>query len=794
MNRLYVAESTYTGTGAVADHREPVASSQMAAFLTELEAEIAGRMEGGRGNTESTFIQAVAADLVAHRGAGLVVAGPRQPAAVQARVHALNERLGNNGKTVVFVEETQPQRAAYGEAIRGLAEQMQAGEVETLIILRGNPAYDTPGDVKFAAALAKVPNSVHLGDYLNETGRLCRWFLPATHPFEEWGDGRSYDGTLTLRQPLIAPLHGGKSDLELLAMLVGDGAQRGEQIVRETFRIVAAEADWLAALHNGFVKGTAAQPVSVSATKPQVQAAGLSTGGPAAGEMELVFLESEQVYDGRFGNNAWLQETPAFMTKVTWDNAALVSPADATRLGIASQDVIRLTYRGNSADLPVYILPGQAVGSIGVALGYGRTYAGLVGGLLLDDESFAAPSVGVNLYPLLTSDALGFGTGLKVELTGKRHALATTQDHFAVDAIGLQEIARRVPTLVREGTLAIFQSQPDYVEHAVHHPKLQSLWEQPDYSEGHAWGMAIDLSRCVGCNACSVACQAENNVPVVGKEQVLRGREMHWLRVDRYFRGVPEGSQKPGERAGVVVVGQPVFCQHCEHAPCEQVCPVAATVHDAEGLNTMIYNRCVGTRYCSNNCPYKVRRFNFFNWNKQPANAKYLGESTQTVAPDGSGEKFRAANEALAAMVHNPEVTVRSRGVMEKCTYCTQRIQHHKITARNEGRPLNDGEIKTACQQVCPADAIVFGDLLDRGSRVSKLHYRHTATEKPNPRAYAMLGELNVQPRTAYLARIRNPHPSLEEPYAVPESALKHHGGSEEHEHEDGVIAEEHHH
>jgi len=783
MNRLYVVESQYSSTGVVADHREPVASSRIPQFLDELEAALGGA------KSENPFVNALASDLNGSQGKGLIYVGAGQPAAVHARVHRLSARLGNIGQTVVFTEEPAPERAPYGEAMATLAREMSEGAVDTLVILRGNPAYDAPADVKFAEALAKVENSIHLGEYLNETSRLCRWFLPAAHAFEQWGDGRSYDGTLTIQQPLIEPLHDGRSELELLDFLISgrrgvlnrrpedrrpEDRSPGEQIVRATIRAIGAgdEAAWKRALHDGFIADTAFQPVEASVQEGGEAGEATSL---AENEFEIVFRESEQVFDGRFANNGWLQEVPAFLTKTTWDNVAIFSYSDAARLQIKNQDVVELSLGSARVRLPVYVLPGQAVGSVGVALGYGRIAAGLVGGYVTDDEELAAP-VGANVYPLRTTAAMSFAAGVKVEPTGETYPVAITQDHYAIDTIGLKEIARRVPLLVREGTRGQYEAHHDFAQHLVHHPPLKSLWNEVDYTKddmnekrGHAWGMSIDLSKCIGCNACVVACQSENNVPIVGKEQVLRGREMHWLRIDRYFRGDP--NVEGGKRGGVVIAGQPVLCMHCEHAPCEQVCPVAAAVHDRDGLNLMVYNRCVGTRYCNNNCPYKVRRFNFFNYDKQPANKKYLGLTV--LQPDGD-EATRTTVESLARMVHNPEVTVRSRGVMEKCTFCIQRIQNAKIQARNENVHASDpakrrevtvpdGAVQTACGQVCPTGAIVFGDLLDPDSKVSKLHYMTKVKGTTvHPRAYGMLEELNVQPRTAYLARIRNPHLDLE--------------------------------
>ena len=798
MNRLYVVESQFSSTGAAADHREPIASSRIPAFLDLLETAI-GEAEKGEPATEDLFVKALASDLVEHKGQGLIYVGSRQPPEVHARIHQLNARLENLGKTIVLHKVEGPERAAYGEAIAGLADEMRSGTVETLLILHGNPVYDAPGDIAFAEALKKVPHAIHLSDYRNETSQVCSWNLPAAHPLETWGDGRSYDGTLTLQQPLIAPLHGGKSELELLAMLLGEGPKQGEKIVKATF--ASGEAAWKQALHSGFVEGSAPEPVDLAPKKTaSAQKQAVTPVEPGGKTYEVVFCESEQVFDGRYANNGWLQETPQFLAKLTWDNAAIISYEDAESLGVKMEDVVSLSVGERSVELPVYVLPGQAEGSIGVALGYGRTKAGLVGGYVDDNEAVIAPPVGVDVSELRTVGNMDFRTGVTVKKTGRTYPLATTQDHFAIDTLGLEEIAQRVPSLVRESTPELMHEHPDMIGHAVHHPPLKSLWESPDYAIDHAWGMSVDLSKCVGCNACLVACQSENNVPIVGKEQVRRGREMHWLRIDRYFRGNPklknspvsETTQPADHPRSVVISGQPVLCMHCEHAPCEQVCPVAATVHDHEGLNVMVYNRCIGTRYCSNNCPYKVRRFNFFNWNEQPANKKYLGLSVLT---QDEVEEEKEKNRHLAGMVQNPEVTVRSRGVMEKCTYCTQRIQAAKIEARNtsvqNGDPstkVPDGMFQTACQQTCPTNAIVFGDLSDPESRVSKVHHMG---DHPHPRAYAMLGELNVRPRTAYMARIRNPHPLLApfEPYAIPPvgHASEHndspHAGAE-HEHQ----------
>ncbi len=737
MNRLYVVESQFSATGAAADHRLPLRSSEIAIFLGHLEALVSaklGMMPFAKASkmdpTTARFAMAVADDLVQHRGVSLVCVGPSQPPQVHALACLLNDRLGNTGKTIRFVS---PPESIQTGTISKLASDIDAGRVETLVILGGNPIYDAPGDLDFATLLRKVPTSIRLGLYEDETSSRCSWHLPLAHPFESWGDARAWDGTASVTQPLIEPLLNGRSAIETLAILSGD--QREPQTfvreaVSETVSRSLSDAEWRQLLHDGFLPNTAFAELT---PKPKTSLR-YSVDRPS-NKLELVFNVSSNVLDGRFANNGWLQETPDLLTKLTWDNAAIVSPATASDLGIAHESVIQINRGQNAIEIPVFVLPGQARGSIGLALGYGRTAAGLVGGSIANGIS----PVGIDVNVLRPSDLAAFTADLEITATPKSCKFATTQDHHAIDEGGMQETERRVGELVREGTWDEFQQHPDFAQHITHHNPLESLWKEPSY-EGHAWGMSIDLNKCIGCNACVVACQSENNVPIVGKDQVARGREMHWIRVDRYFQGDFDNPQ---------VVTQPVACHHCENAPCEQVCPVAATVHSSEGLNDMIYNRCVGTRYCANNCPYKVRRFNFFDYNKG----------------------LEEPNRQLAQLVINPEVTVRSRGVMEKCTYCVQRIQTVKIDAKNDRRPIQDGEIKTACQAACPSQAIEFGDLNDPNSRVAQAH--------ANPRAYGMLAELNVKPRTKYLARIRNPNLALATETTTPEfDNGSHHGHS----------------
>jgi len=743
MNRLYAVEAGFSLTGAAADHRLPLQCGLIAEFAVRLEQEIAnsagpraGAGQGVRADSHTPsvlsaeavkFLQALAVDLLAHRGQGIVMAGPRQPPQVHAAVHRMNVALGNVGQTVSYTLEPDSDRPSHVEAIRSLVPDIQSGKVDTLLILGGNPVYDAPADLDFAAALQKAPTRIRLAQYYDETSAQCAWHLPQAHFLEAWGDARSYDGTYTIQQPLIEPLRQGKSSIELLALLLGDPRPKAEQLVRQTFKQLFGEKDfdarWAKTLHDGLLADSrwpTQSPKLIAASGNEPLTPGLS---PASGkregtDLELIFCPSASVYDGRFANNGWLQETPEPMTRVTWDNAAILSIATAKSLGVTDNMVVRLKHARRELELPAYVMPGVADHCVVVALGYGRTAAGQVGGQVSEG---VAP-VGADTYRLRTSAAMDFAAAAVIEPTGQTHVLAVTQDHHAIDAVGFEARKQRAGELVREATLAQYRKDPDFARQMVEVPELGSLWDEHHFT-GQRWGMSVDLSKCIGCGACMVACQAENNVPIVGRERVLRGREMHWIRVDRYFRGDPRQPQ---------AVHQPVACQQCEMAPCEQVCPVAATVHSKEGLNDMVYNRCIGTRYCGNNCPYKVRRFNFFNYHKN----------------------LEDANNEILKMMYNPEVTVRMRGVMEKCTYCIQRIQTVKIHAKNEHRTIADGEIRTACQQVCPAQAITFGDLGDPQSRVAKA--------QADPRAYGLLAEMNFRPRTMYLAKIRNPNPELE--------------------------------
>jgi len=701
MNRLYMAESTPSMTGTLADHRLPLQSGQITALALALAAATGvdvptpPELPGNAG----AWLAAAAADLKANAGAGLVVAGYSQPPLVHALAHAINAQLGNAGQTVLYTEPLEYNPANQTTALRQLAADMNSGGVGVLVILDTNPVYHAPADLNFAAAMAKVPLRVHLGRYLDETSVLCQWHIPAKHYLEMWGDARAYDGSVTLLQPLVEPLYpASKSAAEIIAVILGQSDKTEYDQLREFWRAKGLDDQaWKEALYNGSVTNSAlpAKPVTVN-----VAAIKAAAQLPAANDeaLEIVFRPDPSLYDGQFANNGWLQELPKPITKLTWDNAVLFSPATAEKLGLAPKDVVALSYNGRSIHAPVWVQPGQADNAATVFLGFGRERAGRVGN-----------GIGVNVYAIRTAAAPWFDRGLTVSKSGDSYPLASTQMHWNMEG--------RLP--VRVGTLAEYQKDPEFVKHMGEHevnPNLSLLpgWDYTSY----AWGMAVDLSACNGCNACVIACQSENNIPVVGKEQVLNGREMQWIRIDTYFDGELDNPQ---------TYQQPMMCHHCEQAPCELVCPVNATLHDHEGLNVMVYNRCIGTRYCSNNCPYKVRRFNYLH---------YADDETESL----KGQR-------------NPNVTVRTRGVMEKCTYCIQRISRARIAAKNENRRIQEGEVVTACQSACPTQAIVFGDTNDHNSRVFKL--------KQEPQNYNVLAELGVRPRTSYLAKLTNPHPDL---------------------------------
>jgi MoCo/4Fe-4S cofactor protein with predicted Tat translocation signal len=705
MSRLWVVESSPTPTGTRADERLALAPRQ----IHDLALAVAARLGVDVPSPPSmephrAWIDAVAADLRAHAGRSAVVVGDQQSAGIHALGHAMNERLGNLGTTVVAIE---PVAADPSDPIAGLADlvaAMKAGEVELLLILDSNPVYDAPADLDFVPALAKVRTAVSLGLYDDETAIHCQWHVPMAHYLESWGDARAYDGTVTLLQPLIAPLYDGKTAIELLEVVLGRPPRSAYEIVREHWQKErpgsAFETFWARSLNDGVVDGTTSPALRVSLQSGWRGALVEPPGAPEAAtseaeRVEALFRPDRKVLDGRFANNAWLQELPDALTKLTWDNAVLIAPALGERLGLRNGDLVELELGGRTVSGPVWLTPGHADRCATLPLGYGRTRAGRVG-----------DGVGFDAYRLRTSAAPDQMPGLALRATGEHRALACTQAHGALEG----------RPIVRGADLAEFRANPAFAHELGEDPPAdESLYPNYPY-EGHSWGMAVDLNACVGCNACIVACQSENNIPVVGREQVAMGREMQWIRLDRYYSGPVDDPETHF---------QPMLCQHCERAPCEVVCPVNATVHDGEGLNVMVYNRCVGTRYCANNCPYKVRRFNFY---------LYSDWHTKSLK-----------------LQRNPNVTVRSRGVMEKCTYCVQRISRGRIDARRDGRKLEDGSVRTACQQVCPAEAIHFGDLNDPESRIVRA--------KSDPRNYSVLAELNTRPRTTYLAEVRNPDP-----------------------------------
>jgi molybdopterin-containing oxidoreductase family iron-sulfur binding subunit len=715
MNRLYMVESAFSVTGSMADHRARLAPGQVARFARTLAALLAGEhgvdlggndFPGGEGLSPRAekLARAAAKDLAAHRGRSAVLAGSSQPPEVHALVHVLNHALGNVGPVLRYTEEPIP--AAQTAALADLTGAMSRGEISTLVVLGGNPAFDAPADLDFPTAMGKVADVVRLGYSEDETSALAVWHLPSTHPFEAWGDAEAWDGTRAVQQPLIAPLFEGRSELEFLALVLGRPDADGHAMVREFYGRawgIFSETRWDRALHDGVLPGTAFAEIPVTPDMGGTARAWSDRApapAPGGDDLEIAFRADYSVWDGRFAQNGWLQELPDPMTKLVWDNAALLSPRTAQTLGLETGDLVRLGAGGREITIAACVTPGLADNTLVLPLGYGRTRAGRIG-----------QGVGVNTYALRAGNAMQAVSGAKLAKTGERTTLVRTQDHQAMEG----------RPLVREGSLEEYRKDPDFVKEMVEVPAPVDIYTNKEYDsgEGRQWGMAIDLNTCIGCNACAIACQSENNIAIVGKDQVRRGREMHWIRIDRYYAGDVEEPD---------AVHQPVPCMHCENAPCEGVCPVNATNHSEEGLNQMVYNRCIGTRYCNNNCPYKVRRFNYLAWRK---------DMTE-----------------IEKMAMNPDVTVRMRGVMEKCTYCVQRINRVKIDARNGGREIRDGEIVTACQQVCPTESIVFGDVNDPGSRVSGL--------KAQNRNYAMLEEFNFRPRTSYLARIRNPNPELE--------------------------------
>jgi molybdopterin-containing oxidoreductase family iron-sulfur binding subunit len=787
MSRLYVVEPSFTVTGMNADHRLRLAAQDVERYLLALAKELAdkhaidlGALKDAKADAAAIpgvtpkWITAVAKELAGARAKSVIVAGTRQPARVHALVHALNAALGNAGHTVSYFPVADPLETDPTASLKALVDDMTKSAVGTLVIIGGNPLYDAPADLKFAERLRALGSSVHVSSHFNETSEACVWHAPRAHELEAWGDQRSVDGTVAIQQPLIAPLFGGKSDIEVLAKLSGDIAPKGYDLVQHTVRGSLSSAQamnraWAEALKKGVLGAGAKAYGPMDARKTEVAAAFAAPAAkPATAlgpeNLEVTFAPCPKLYDGRFANNPLLLELPDPVNKVTWDNVAQISKATAQALGLENGSVVRLTRPGAGAtDVAVWITPGQADNTLGLVLGWGRLKAGRYGN-----------KHGFDVSALRTTDAMWIASGVKAaklnvgeldaikdryrrvgmaagespvagrirpddpfDVDTHAYKISQTQEHdsmegrpVAIDAT-LDEYKKQAffpyfanddrKDLDQHGkTIAVRETgSPD--------PTTPPLWDTVDYSKGHKWGMGIDLTACTGCNACVIACQIENNVPAVGKEMIWRGREMYWIRVDRYFVGLDSNNPE--------IAFQPVACVQCEEAPCENVCPVNATEHSPEGLNDMAYNRCIGTRYCANNCPYKVRRFNFLNYH------------TSGGAYDDVPETEK--------MHYNPNVTVRMRGVMEKCTYCVQRIQEAKIKTKRTGEPIKDGTIVSACQQACPAGAIVFGDLNDPTSNVSKW--------RAKDRSYRLLAELGTRPRTTYLGKIRNPNAEMKE-------------------------------
>jgi len=789
MNRLYVAESVFTLTGSMADHRLRLASSQMKAFVAAL-ADVVLSTDSHKAYAadvapHAKWIEECAKDLAEHKGHSLVIAGAHLPADVHAAVYVINQALGAIGHTVDFVAT----EASTASTIQALTGAIKAGSVKTLFVLNGNPAYNAPADLDFAAALKSVPEVIRYGYSADETSALAGTTLAATHYLESWADARALDGTIVPVQPMILPLFGGLMEVELLARLAGED---NPDAYAQVFKTLGGDKKTFDKfLHDGVLAGSAYQPVAVQLNRQAVHAAFTATAPQSVtlskDSLEVRFATDHKMDDGRFANNGWLQECPDPITKIAWDNAILISPRLAKELNVyphgSNPQVARvenadyqqgkeiahlaeITVNGRKVTGPLHIQPGLANYTIVLPLGYGRSVVGHVG-----------TGSGFNAYAVRTTGSMAYATGASLKVTGTKQKLANTQEHWSMEG----------RDIVREANLDEFNANPAFVAgigmeshtppvygkdkdttlafKSTTTPRGQSLYEHPNFDGIHQWGMSIDLNTCIGCNACVVACQAENNIPIVGRDQVQRGREMHWIRLDRYYSDGKadaaafggEGNKEIPEDPQAVV--QPMTCQHCETAPCETVCPVNATVHDDEGINTMAYNRCIGTRYCANNCPYKVRRFNFFDWNKRATDALYMG-------PLGHQKEM----PELVKMVKNPDVSVRMRGVMEKCTFCIQRINQGKIAQkRKAGATSNvevpDGTIRTACQQVCPVDSIVFGNIKDPNSQVSKL--------KAQERDYAVLGYLNIRPRLTYLGKLRNPNPHMPDYQALPLSRVE---------------------
>jgi MoCo/4Fe-4S cofactor protein with predicted Tat translocation signal len=802
MNRLYVVENRFSLTGSMADHRLRCPASQIPAITHALASKIAAATkDAGLSSVLATlkapegasfdeqWLTEAANDLVSKPGASLVLAGSHQPVVVQLMVYGINSALKNVGRTVMVREFA---RNIKTKSILQLASDISSGRIKQLFILGGDPVYNAPRGVTqdrtakqpvdWADLQKKVPDVVRLGYHEDATSALSHWHVPAAHFLEAWGDALTSAGAYLSIQPMVLPLFGGLSEIELMSMLLGGKKLEGPELVQETFRATNPPGDfqtaWSRFLRDGFAPHVALKdrtPAFNGNTAGNLaHTLWAPTPAPTLKSPEIVFVRSYSIDDGRYINNAWLQELPDPITKLTWDNAALISPNFAKNLEVENGDLIQISVTETTKDaknqpikrelvIAAVVSPGHAENSITIPLGYGRKTAGGSGGALpyaglQDDFAAAGDDAGFNGFLLRTPSTPHFiiadGKAIeavKVSKVGQKYPLSITQDHWSIEGRGI----------VREATLEHYRKDNEFVEkleaEEVPH-QLPSLYSHPPMEAEQQWGMAVDLNVCTGCSACVVACQSENNIPIVGKLQVGHGRAMHWIRIDRYYASHKAFDQDAGDwPEDPEIVHEPMMCQHCENAPCETVCPVNATVHSEDGLNVMAYNRCVGTRYCANNCPFKVRRFNYFDYNQRPVGKKkvagkfgiykeYFAPLTKKGAPD------------IVKMQKNPNVTVRMRGVMEKCTYCVQRIEEAKIAAHVHAGASNNTRIPrdsftSACAQACPTDAIVFGDIRDPESRVSKM--------KEQDRNYRLLNYLNVKTRTSYLARIRNPNPKM---------------------------------
>jgi len=766
MNRLYSVENRYTITGGMADHRLRIPASQVGAFALQLAEQIAtatgdatlsgvGQTLGkanGTVNFPAGWAEELAKDLVANKGRAVVLVGSQQPVAVHLLGMAINAALGAFGTTLTGIATVSAPASSIGD----LTKDINNKAVTTLIILGCNPVYDAPVDLDWRTAQSNVPNVIRVGLHEDETAELSSWNVPRAHYLEYWGDGRSADGTYVAVQPMILPLYGGWSDNDILAKLAGLQKPVGPELVQDTFRQIAGgaatdfDAAWNKFLHDGYLDGSATATERtlffMSAAAGSAIGEQMNLTALKEGSYEIVFTPDFHTYDGRYNNNGWLQEVPDPVTKLTWDNAALISPATAKALGVqnyeAAGDTIEITVGKSGISLPILIAPGHADHSISVSLGYGRWKTGRVG-----------TGAGENVYPLRTTTAPYFLVADKVTPTGDRGTLAITQHHFSMEG----------RAFVREGTLDTFAENPSFAKVMGLDEELPkagnpSLYTHPPLTALEQWGMTIDLNTCTGCNACVVACQAENNSPIVGKEQVINGREMHWMRLDRYFASTDVSTDDSDPDPEMLF--EPLLCQQCEFAPCETVCPVNATVHTPDGLNSMAYNRCIGTRYCANNCPYKVRRFNFFDYNQRPITPVTEGIGPLKITASGLhfGPLTEKSSPDTIKMQKNPNVTVRMRGVMEKCTFCVQRIEEARIATKVKAGASDKIKIpvdsfQSACQQACPNEAIAFGDITEPESKVSKM--------RGSPRGYRLLEYLNTSPRVVYLAKLRNPNPKM---------------------------------